>query len=140
MDYEKTLAAIDKYDGHVQEIKNWSLTACGGVLLFGLKEKSVAIMMLTWFMAVGFCFVALICKTLLIAARDHAAELEKLIQVWDQQEQPQYRFGLVGSAPELRWKNLCQTAKHPLGWHVTAFYALIIIVTSLAVIFGTLFW
>src|SRR5436189_4962075 len=90
LDYEKTLAAIDKYDGHVQEIKNWSITACGAVLLLGLKEKSVAITMLTFLIAVGFCFVALICKTLLIGAQDHAAELETLIQGRDPKQEPHY--------------------------------------------------
>ena len=96
--------------------------------------------MLTFFMAVGFCFVALICKTLLIGARDHAAELEMLIRSHDPQQEPHKTFGVVLSAPKLRWRNLYQTAKHPLGWHVTAFYALIIIVTSLAVVLGTVIW
>ena len=139
LDYEKTLAAIDKYDNHLQEIKNWSITACGAVLLLGLNEKSVPIMMLTFFMAVGFCFIALICKTLLIGARDRAKELETLIQGHDSKQKPHYTFGLVHSTAELRWRNLYRTAKDPFGWHVTAFYCLIIIVASLAVVLGTLF-
>src|SRR5437899_1814158 len=131
LDYEKTLAAIDKYDGHIQEIKNWSITACGGVLAFGFKEHQWPITTLAAFLASGFCFVALICKSFLIAARAHAEKLETLIG--DRCAEPEKGdFGLVRAAPELTPKALMRTAIHPIGWHVTLFYSMIVLVTILA--------
>jgi hypothetical protein len=132
LDYEKTLAAIDKHDGHVQEIKNWSITACGGVLAFGFKEHQWPIATVAALLAIGFWFVALICKTLLIAARSHAQRLEELIQSGNSELEKDYRFGLVRAAPKLTVETLMRTAVDPIGWHVTLFYSLIIFATILA--------
>jgi hypothetical protein len=129
LDYEKTLAAIDKYDSHVQEIKNWSITACGAILLLGLERKSVAITSLAIFVAIGFCFVALVCKTFLIAAWNHAKELEKLFRSGKELESP-YQFGLVLACPSrLTLKGLWRTARDPIGWHIPLFFGFIVIVT-----------
>ena len=115
LDYEKRLAAIDKYDGHVQEIKNWSITACGAILVLGLKNKSVPIASLTILVAIGFCFAALICKTFLIAASTHAKELESLIRD-GQKSEPRHQFGLVWESPErLTLKGFGRTAVDPIG-------------------------
>ncbi len=133
LDYEKTLAAIDKYDGHVQQLKNWSITACGAVLLLGIKEKSLSITTLTIFIACGFWFVALICKAFLIAAWDRATELETVMG-----KRPEvaasYEFGLVRAIPPLTtsMKALWRTSFHWLGRHVTQFYSLVIVVAILA--------
>jgi len=115
LDYEKRLAAIDKYDGHVQEIKNWSITACGAIFVLGLKNKSVPIASLTILVAIGFCFAALICKTFLIAASTHAKELESLIRD-GQKSEPRHQFGLVWESPErLTLKGFGRTAVDPIG-------------------------
>jgi hypothetical protein len=128
LDYEKTLAAIDKYDGHIQEIKKWSITVCGGVMAFGVKEQSWPITTLTAFLAASFWFVALICKSYLIAARAHAMKLEKLIDEGGELKQP-YGFGLVSGPSRL---SLWETAFHPIAQHISIFYFLIVVVTILA--------
>jgi hypothetical protein len=134
LDYEKTLAAIDKYDGHVQEIKKWSITACGAVLLLGIREKSLAITTLTIFIACGFWFVALICKTFLIAAWERARKLECVMQGKVPEEVASYQFGFVHaiSPSTTSIKILTRTSFHWLGRHVTQFYLLVIVVTILA--------
>jgi hypothetical protein len=132
LDYERTLAAIDKYDGHVQTIKNWSITACGGLLLLGIKEKSWPITTLTIFIAFGFWFVALICKTFIIAAWEHARQLENAIQ-GGQENASFLTFGLVSAIDPstTSMKNLFHASCHWLGRHVTQFYLIIIVVAIL---------
>src|SRR6266853_1358099 len=129
LDYEKTLATVDKLDNCLLQIQNWAVVSCGSVLCYGVDKKSLAFTTATMLLSFCFYFVAHIYKTFQIDAMNHTYALEILLHA----ERPdpgyakhetQYVFGIGHAIRPLTDDSLFKTMGHPKLWHFRGFFFL----------------
>ncbi len=79
LDYDKTLAFIDKADGQLWFIRNWALTANAAIIAFGVSAGSWAVILAALVLVVGFFGLELIVKSFHEDAIGQSYRLEELL-------------------------------------------------------------
>jgi hypothetical protein len=138
LDYDKTLAFIDKADGQLFQIRNWAIVSCSAVVAFAVSQKIPIILAANAFLVICFLFLELIYKSFHEDCLGKGHYLEVLIK---QSLDPsfklptEYQFGIGHEikAPKLRkmFKILFSCER----WHICAVYLGLIIVTALAAVY-----
>lgn len=134
-DYELTQAYIDKIDKFLFWIRNWTIVACSGVIVFAITKNEQRIVLVNIFILLAFLFLELIQKSFQENAMKHAEELEEIIQsqLEGANKLPKnYHFGIAHSLKAIERKDLKNILFNRARWHNLAFYLVILLFTVAA--------
>ena len=134
VDYEKSLAAVDKFEGILLQIQNWSIVGCGAVTAYGYEKSSSQIMLLASFLAILFGVFAHLYKAFQIDAMNHASLLELLLASPDPIPET-YVFGIGHNITGATWFNLRRALMHRALWYLHAFYVILMIMPIAGILF-----
>jgi hypothetical protein len=138
IDYEKSLAAVDKFDGIVVQILSWSIVTSGATLAYACDKKSIAFAAASCAIASGFFILACIFKAFQIDAMNHVFALETLLAGTEAEKanaESKYVFGIGHAIQKADQKRTLWVGRHPAFWYLRLFYFVL-----LATAIGAIFW
>jgi len=128
-DYEATQSFIDKVDGFLFWIRNWTIVACSAVIAFAITRHCITILLANIFILVGFLVLELIQKSFHEDALKHACHIEAIVQACILGDRPfpdDYQFGIGHAIQTIDPTRLIKILLHPGRRHNVAFYVLIL--------------
>ena len=136
LDYEKTLAFVDKTDLLIFKIRNWVILTSSGVIAFGFTKDSYLILSLNVFIISAFMFIELIYKGFHESGIKHSFYLENQIQsyVKDKDIDDKYIFGLGHAITPPDITVMLDILKKKTRWHIVAIYGLLVFATIFSMI------
>ena len=128
LDYEKTLAFIDKTDLLIFKIRNWAILTSSAVIAFGFTKDSYFILTLNLFVISAFLFIELIYKGFHESGIGHSFYLENQIQSYflGKDIDSDYVFGLGHAIVHPDIKTMIANLKRKNRWHIVAIYGLLV--------------
>jgi len=137
LDYEKTLSVLDKIENLLFQIKNWAVISCSAIIVFGISQKSMLILCTNFFLVLAFCFLEIIYKSFHEDCLEKSYKLEELITqslVPTSQLPENYQFGIGHKIEPVKIKRAFAIFSNKERWHIRAFYLLIILSTTIALV------
>lgn len=129
-DYENTQSFINKADGFLFWIRNWTIIMCSAVIAFAVTKHCPAILVANVFILLGFVFIELIQKSFHEDAIGHGYNIECIIQKSILSDEPfpdDYQFGLGHAIKPVKPLRMIVILFNSERWHIAAFYILILI-------------
>lgn len=134
LDYEKSLAAVDKFEYCLLQIQNWSIVTCGAVTAFGHETQSFLILGLGVFLSLMFGVFALLYKGFQVDVMNHVSIVERALQ-HPNTLSDDYVFGvgrsIRGATPSL----FRLTLTIPALWYLRSFYLVLALVPLIGMFF-----
>jgi hypothetical protein len=137
LDYDKTLAFIDKADGQLWFIRNWALTANAAIIAVGVSTGSWAVILAALVLVAGFFTLELIVKSFHEDAIRQSFRLEELLvqAARGELDLSDYEFGIGHTIKEPKFSRMFGIVLKPGRWHLSFLHIGLAIVDVLAMVF-----
>ena len=135
LDYDKTLAFIDKAEGHLFQIRNWAIVSCSAVVAFAVSQQSPIVLAANVFLVSCFCLLEVIYKSFHEDGIQKSYYLEEVIQKSSDasfQLPEDYQFGIGHTIALPRPGKLLRILFNRDRWHIGALYVGLFLLTALA--------
>jgi hypothetical protein len=138
LDYEKTLAYIDKADGQLFQIRGWALGFCSAVVAFAVTQNAALILGGNCVLILAFCLLELIYKSFHDDAIARGHRLESIIKASLDPASPlppDYVFGIGHQIQVPSLRRVLQILWRPTRWHVGALYVGLLALTAISAVY-----